>query len=102
MHPHDTYSWHAGCTVHKNPYRAMMEEEATAQVDASAPENTEKGKWFSNPKPEALKAIAQQLEQRGNGGVPMIDVGSQLPPKARDEKSKKKRKEPEADGFDAW
>lgn len=79
----------------------MMEEEAAAQVDASAPENTVKGKWFSNPKPEALKAIAQQ-EQRGGGGPPLIDAGSHLPQKEKDEKSKKKRKEPEADAFDAW
>lgn len=77
-----------------------MEEEAAAQVDA-APENVVKGKWFSNPKPDVIKAIEQQPEKPDNGSLPMI--GSNLPPpKDMGDKSKKKRKEPEADGFDAW
>lgn len=91
---------HAGCVIHKNPYREMMEEEAAAKVDATAPENAAKGQWFSNPQPGAVHTVAQKPAPNGTGAVPMI--GSQLPPSKKDDKSKNKRKEPEVDGFDAW
>jgi hypothetical protein len=82
----------------------MMEKEAAAQVDVTAAENTVKGKWYSNPQPEAMKAVAQRQKQEHNGSN-LPKIGSQLPMNEmseKGEKGKKKRKEPEPDAFDAW
>lgn len=76
-------------------------EEAAAKKEAEAPEDIVRGKWFSRPQPEAIKATAHDRDKPGNGSS-QLAIGSHLPTNDIGGKGNKKRKEPEPDGFDAW
>jgi hypothetical protein len=86
--------------IHKNPYREEAEKVDKSEQEARTAEASVSRPWFSDPKPEAAKAVRSGTS--GQNGTQTVGLHVLQQKSAAAAPSGKKRKQPELDEFDAW